>query len=1183
MTAPGGMIIDSQTGHIEFLDAPTGNHPVELRVEDGHGGRATQRYVLTVGDGVSNHVLQIVSQPPVLGVVGSLYLYLPTLETNAPGPFQFTLPQKPDGMTINASTGEIRWTPAANQTGLSQVTLQVDLSGAVAVQRWAIDVSALAPNQPPMFDSLPPRYATQGALFDYLPAAHDPEQQSLTFALDEGPSANSFDTATGRITWTPGSGDLGFHRIRIRAVDPLGAAALQTFFVEVRAPNTAPQFTSPPILTTVAGEVYRDLVTGTDTEDAFRFSLVDGPTGMSIDARSGLLFWRSTPADDGDHTVILRVTDDRGLFTDRTFTLAAGGDDEAPEVNIRLSEKFIDLGTTTEIEINVAAHDNVAVDTLVLTHNGNVVPFISGGRATFTPPAPGHYTFIATATDDAGNIGTASKILRVFDPNDLSPPVIDIESPADGAIVTTLTDINGTITDDNLMSYKVELARRGTNQFRLIHEAEGPIGALLAELDPTLLENDVYVIRVTAEDVNFQVGTAEVQIRLEGHAKIGNFETGMTDLSIPVAGGPGIDITRHYDTLIADTPGNFGYGWTICALEPRIRETVPVNPFETLVGMFAATPFQAGDKIYITGPNCERYGFTFSPVPTNSLWTILEGTYGTIYEPRWTPDPGVQMELWGEWDRVQVNLSELSGTFNRNGLPLPLLRTDDGLYILAHLNVQYNPLGYRLIDKQGTAWHYSQFDGLQDVVDRNGNTLTVTPAGVFSSSGQSVQFQRDDAGRITKVIDPSGKEIVYRYNDAGELIGVDYPHGLSDEYAYEGGPEHFLSGINGNNESDAASEETSITYNLANRLGSLFNAFGHTTQFNYNMDDRTEQVRDPLGHITTLEYDDRGNVIREVNPLGHSVISNYDDDDNLISIRDELGNETTMTYDDRGNLTSATDELGTIAEQTYNEQNDVLSQTDAMGNTYTFEYDEHGNLVKVNAPLGATTEMEYDPQGRVTSVTDAENRTRTLEYGAGPTPVRMVHPDGSTYAVECNDACQITGLRDENDHATDFELDAYGRTLRIIDALGQSVVFTYTGRYLTGVTNKKGELTEYEYDGLGRIIRVTDPRDGATEFEYDAANRKILQRDARGHATTYSYDAAGRLLTITDLALGLRDSSTMQPATVLRRSTRWPSNRDAIRWTQPVDAHHRCLKQYLGIHLRPTGECHHRCRRSRQH
>ena len=93
------------TGRVEFPNAPAGNYQVTLRAEDGQGGRTTQTYVLTVGPGTASGTPQIVSTPPVLGVVGELYLYQPTVVDPLTNNFVFTLPQSPSGMTINSVHG----------------------------------------------------------------------------------------------------------------------------------------------------------------------------------------------------------------------------------------------------------------------------------------------------------------------------------------------------------------------------------------------------------------------------------------------------------------------------------------------------------------------------------------------------------------------------------------------------------------------------------------------------------------------------------------------------------------------------------------------------------------------------------------------------------------------------------------------------------------------------------------------------------------------------------------------------------------------------------------------------------------------------------------------------------------------------------------------------------------------
>ena len=93
----------------------------------------------------------------------------------------------------------------------------------------------------------------------------------------------------------------------------------------------------------MAGAVHRDRIAAADDEDAFTFSVVQGPPGLSIDAASGLLFWPSAVTDAGPHAITVRATDDRGLWTDQPFTLQLLADAQPPDVSVWLSDDLICL------------------------------------------------------------------------------------------------------------------------------------------------------------------------------------------------------------------------------------------------------------------------------------------------------------------------------------------------------------------------------------------------------------------------------------------------------------------------------------------------------------------------------------------------------------------------------------------------------------------------------------------------------------------------------------------------------------------------------------------------------------------------------------------------------------------------------------------------------------------------
>ena len=433
---------------------------------------------------------------------------------------------------------------------------------------------------------------------------------------------------------------------------------------------------------------------------------------------------------------------------------------------------------------------------------------------------------------------------------------------------------------------------------------------------------------------------------------------------------------------------------------------MPTSPFEQLVGQFAAVPLKAGDKVYLTTPDCQREGFTFDPVPITGVFS----DYGIFYQPEWTPDPGVTDQLYGEYDFQ--SLDGFSSTFDpANGLPLPLIKVPDGSYVIEALGVPYNPQGFRLIQTDGTDWHYSKFTGLEDVTDRNGNTMTVTAGGITTSTGQpGIQFVRDSLGRITSIVDPAGNAITYSYDAAGDLTQVENQSDVTEEYEYDDpNHPHFMTTQGGDldNCGCAASEPPqSMSYDTAGRLYQVFDALGTVASTaKYDLPNHTEQVADALGNTTHITYDERGNIVQVVSPLGETATGTYDANNNLIAATDERGNTVTMTYDDHRNLLSMTDALGFTISQTFNSFNKVATQTDARGNTYTFGYDSKGNLTSLAEPGDAPMSMAYDSQGRLTSSTDFNGGTQQYVYAAaGPNPTTITFADGATVQMAYNAA-----------------------------------------------------------------------------------------------------------------------------------------------------------------------------------
>jgi hypothetical protein len=245
------------------------------------------------------------------------------------------------------------------------------------------------------------------------------------------------------------------------------------------------------------------------------------------------------------------------------------------------------------------------------------------------------------------------------------------------------------------------------------------------------LANGAYIVRIEAVDAGLNQSSVERTVNVSGNLKLGNFSLSFTDLEVPVAGVP-ITVTRSYDSLDADRQGDFGYGWKLDLSDTKV--TIDRGGSQE-TGLFGYAPFVDGDRLVITLPDGTTEGFTFYGEQS------IQGGYiqTADYLPKFMPDPGVKSQLLVD--------------------PRWIRKLGDG-YIDMETGRDYTPVdpvlggGYTLRLRNGSELAIDAQTGeLSSITDTSGNTLTFTGMGIESSSGRGIEFERDQAGRITAVID----------------------------------------------------------------------------------------------------------------------------------------------------------------------------------------------------------------------------------------------------------------------------------------------------------------------------------------------------------------------------------------------------------------------------------------------
>ena len=1148
LDAPQGASIDASRGTIRWTPQADqlGESEITVQVTDPDGATDTQTFTLRVSRAGGPPI--ITSTPTTEVNVGGSFLYSVVARDAEGDPLTYRLLDAPEGATISETTGELSWTPTANQVGQQTIIIEVaDGFGGASTQAFSVLVGDGVVNLPPQIESEAPRFAAVGSDYQYQITANDPEGTSLSYSIGQGPAGLSVD-ADGLVTWTPAAGQVGQFVVTLIVTDANGASAIESFELDVLAANNAPVINSFAPADHFAGEefLYDVLVNDADF-DPLRFELVNGPAGATIDA-FGRLRWATNNDLIGTHDFEILVTDPRGGEATQSFTLNVVEDTAAPTLLLT------DLNNETNrnifpwqspLRVFARASDNVGVASLTLTANGEDVPLDANGQAAFefADFQFSNINVVATATDVNGNVTTRSIDIDFDFPEGFTGedgqtlPTAVISSPTLAETVTGFVTITGTADADSFAGYELQIRRADQPESAFETIVSGDTAVVNGELgvwDTSLLRNDEYVIRLAVADTDGVVNITEQNVGLSGDLKFGNFQLQFIDLVIPVVGIP-VQVTRVYDTLDANIEGEFGSGFRLEFRDTDLQVGLPESGLED-IGIHTA--LRPGTKVYLNLPGEGRVGFTFDPEIR-----VLPGFGGenlVVARPRFTADPGVTATLdAGVSGFVSVNeFGELIGPGN---IPYNPASPDfGGAYILNN-----NGISYRIDGVTGQ---------LESATDRNGNTLTFSDQGILSESGVGIEFERDAAGRITRITDPNENSVQYQYSD-GRLASSSDQLGNVTRYTYDPAQNNFLSEV-----IDPLGRVGSRSeYDADGRLISFTGADGRQIELNRDLDSLQEILTDGNGNTTVIEADNRGNVLSVTDALGGVASNVYDDAGNQISSTNQEGETTTRRFDARGNVISVTDPTGATTSFTYNSLNEVAFSTDSLGHTTIFEYDDSGNLVRFTSPDGGSIESTHDDVGNVVSVTDADGNTTRFEYdsagfvtaeidalgqrtiftndangnqltttdalgniGSATYDARgnltsFTNPLGEVTEFIYDSAGNLITQTDALDNVTGSEFDGVGNVTRLVDANGFGVEFEYDAlNNQTAITDELGQTTQYEYDALARRTGVTNPAGDTVEVEYDRAGRVTLRRDSLGNETTFAYDAAGRNISSTD-------------------------------------------------------------------
>ncbi len=982
-------------------------------------------------------------------------------------------------------------------------------------------------NSPPAFTSSPIVHGANGVSYIYAARASDPDPGDiLTFSLSASPAGMTIDPVSGVIAWTPASDQRGTHDVVVLVRDVHGLTALQPYSVEVGDPATVPDVVGQPRSTAATALAAAALTVGavstrhspTVAADAVISQTPAAGTRVAPAARVSLVVSLG-PAPAGTVPDVVGQTQVHAQIDIGAAGFVVGvvlGENSAtvPSGTVIAQSPAAGAQATSGSAVALRVSLGPPPGDLDLDHDGFTG---NGGDCNDTNASihPGAVDIPGDGIDQDCNGRDAVA-------GDTTPPTASLQSPAENTEITLPTDIIGSVADANFLRYTLQLVRAGTTAPIVIGAGAAPVaGGALGRIDPTLLENGIYLVRLTAEDVNGQVQTVERPVVVEGAAKIGVFRVTFKDVSVPVAGVP-VTVFRTYDSRVK-TGEDFGVGWTLDVKRGFYEHSrTPGEAWQILAGGL--------------GLPCRTVSETASHLTQVRLSDYEFYTFAlTLTDPR---------PLTGGCEAT-ARFQAVGG--RRSGATLEILDGTDVLYLNGDSQIVYpdtfaiyNPSRVRLSTVDGRIFDFERQKGITRIQDINGNTLSISNAGIVHASGKSLSFTRDDQGRIVRTTDPLGQSLAYTYDEHGDLVRLVDQAGVETTYFYDT-QHNLLRIVDPTGRTGLTSE-----YDADGRLIAVADAAGHRTTVGHDIDARTDVVTDARGNASVAEYDERGNVVKRTDPLGHTTRATFDARDNTLSQTDELGRTWTYAYDASDNVTTRTDPAGHTATFTYDAQNRVTSMTDAGGGITTFQYDAAGNLVEQHDPAGRLVRGTYDAHGLLATVANEAGVLMTNTRDAFGQIVEQTdglgHVSTFTYDANGHQISQNFVVTDAAGHASvassAFQLDGRDRLSAVVDPSGSSVHLTYDAHgQLGSTTDHLGVETRYEYDLSGNRVRTiradgafeetaydengnqtrrTDPAGRTVRFEYDAMNRLARVIHADGTDARNTYDAAGQLVRVVD-------------------------------------------------------------------
>jgi len=1159
-TAPVGMIIDPETGRMDWVPEMAGNFAVEWRVQDPSGAIDTQAFTIAV-EAPDDAPPTITSTPPVQASIDAPWVYSIQAADPDDNIDVFRVVEGPVGMQIDPATGRVDWTPAEVES--AEVTVEVlDTAGLSDQQGFTVSVSSTPGTTPPEWQGPVTLTAPLGRTSTFQLAAFDADGDALRYFVEPLPlpAGMGFSSLTGALEFTPSLDQVGDLELELAASD--GRFRVYRDFTVTVPPPDGP--------TRLRGRVMHGLdeplpgvrlVIG--VQEAFA-----GPDGyfefedLTISSEVGMLVDGSSADLPGTFATVPKAVE-----------LIAGADNLLQDPIILLP-----LDTDSADSVNPSATSEITS-----------APVVKDGE-TFAPVTltipPG-----TARWEETGELYDGEIHITNIPDNRLSPQplprelgfAVYVAMQPFGVVYDQPVPISFPNVDGLLPGSRMEIfgLDHQTGEFVKFGDAEvSADGETVDSIGGVVVANSWHGMPPPPPDPDADGEDDDSDDKEEEDCECGS-RVGLTEGNL---------IVRHrlaaYRSLEQDRAVVLRYNHTTADVNPIVnfRQRLPSR-------IFAPTDLQISARINVGGLTLTREQFWSSDDVLSQAGlqfparTLASGVYdyeveadlktrfasrlarvsGKLSVVNLADSPfgsgwhieGLERIHVGASGDVLINSGRARGTVFRrdaDGLSAPpgefstLIETQDGFErrypggLVKHFDQDGNQTSE--VDRNGneTRYAYDEAGRLLTIIDPVGLETTFDYfagklARITDPAGRTTRFGHDAFGNLTGIIEPDGGTRQFEYAGSnGRLIAQTNQREASTDYTYdtfgrlasadradESRVDSVPSMTQGlvNPEGSAGSpEQPASPVPVADVVARINNGNGNEVRFKLDARGKIVERLDALERVTSIARDRDSNPVKLTRPDGSKVERTFDEKGNLL-VETELANNASIsaTYDEFSFLTSLTDPRGNVFSIERDARGNPVRATNPAGHVTTFGHDARGLLTRIADPNGAEIAREYDDLGRLVRQTETAPagrvRVTEFEHDAAGNVTAITLPEGSRLAFTYDSEGQVTKVVNDQGERLEFDYDLRGNrtSSRLFNADG-SMALRIGSAYderdrlaelrLPHISTEES-VFQFAWDGEGNRTGEVDPNGRITLMEYDQVDRPIRQTDPAGSEVSIGY------------------------------------------------------------------------------